>query len=188
MAQAVLRKDDGYNRLAITVQMLEAMVASGTIEDPTRVELIEGELLTMSPTYRAHARMTARLIAMLTYCMPANFEVYDGGSLRLNDYNEPVPDICIAHAGVTTDVLYPGDCVLVLEVSDSTARNDRLVKAELYAKAGIAELWILDLNTSETIVHRGASEAGWADVVSVPFAGELTAAFDRAVKVVVGAV
>jgi Uma2 family endonuclease len=187
MAQALLLKDDGYNRLAITVQMLEAMVASGTIEDPARVELIEGELITMSPTYRAHARMTARLIGMLTNVLPSQFEVYDGGSLRLNDYNEPMPDVCVAHAGVTTDVLYPSDCVLVVEVSDSTARNDRLIKAQLYAKAGIPELWIVDLNTSETVVHRGPSEAGWAEVMSVPFARELVAGFDGAVRVLLGA-
>jgi Uma2 family endonuclease len=184
MAQALLLKDDGYSRLAITVQMLEAMVASGTIEDPARVELIEGELITMSPTYRAHARMTARLIGMLTSKMPTTYEVYDGGSLRLNDYNEPMPDICVAHAGVTTDVLYPSDCVLVIEVSDATARKDRLIKAQLYAKAGIPELWVVDLNTSETVVHRGPSEAGWAEVVSVRFAGELVAEFNGDVRVV----
>jgi Uma2 family endonuclease len=108
-------------------------------------------------------------------------------AVRLDDFNEPMPDICIARAGGTTDVLPPSDCVLVIEVSDSTARNDRLVKAQLYAKAGIPELWIVDLNTSETVVHRRPSEAGWADVMSVPFAGELVAAFDGAVRVVVGA-
>jgi Uma2 family endonuclease len=188
MAQSLLLKDDGYSRLAITVQMLEAMVASGTIEDPSRVELIEGELITMSPTYRAHARMTARLIGMLTNKVPHVFEVYDGGSLRLNDYNEPMPDICVAYEGVTTDVLYPKDCVLVIEVSESTARNDRLIKAQLYAKAGIPELWIVDLNASETVVHRAPSETGWAEVVNVPFAGELVAGFDEAVSLVVSAV
>jgi hypothetical protein len=85
----------------------------------------------------------------------------------------------------TTDVAMPFEVMLVVEVSDSTARNDRLVKAPLYAKAGIPELWIVDLTTSETVVHRGPSEAGWADVVGVPFAGELVAGFDGAVRVVV---
>jgi Uma2 family endonuclease len=114
MAQAVLRKEDGQGRLAITVAMLEAMVASGTIEDPQRVELIEGELIMVSPTYRNHARMTARLIGLLSQAISADFETYDGGSLRLDDYNEPMPDICIARAEVTTDVLYPSDCFLVI--------------------------------------------------------------------------
>jgi Uma2 family endonuclease len=188
MAQALLLKDDGYSRLAITAQMLEAMVASGTIEDPARVELIEGELITMSPTYRSHARMTARLIGLLGNAVSEDFEVYDGGSLRLNDYNEPVPDICIARACVTTDVLYPADCVLVIEVSESTARQDRQIKAQLYAKAGIPEYWIVDLTISQTVIHRGPSEAGWSDVISVPFAGELVAGFDGTVRVVVEAV
>lgn len=185
MAQALLTKDDGYNRLAITVAMLEAMVASGTIEDPERVELIEGELVTMSPTHLPHAIMTARLIRLLGNSISEDFVVADGGSLRLNDYNEPMPDICIARAGVTTDVLYPTDCALVIEVSEATARKDRIVKAPLYAKAGIPELWIVDLNTSETLVHRGPSDAGWGDVSAVPFAQELVPLFDASISVTI---
>lgn len=187
MAQAVLRRDDGYNRLAITVQMLQAMVASGTIEDPARVELIEGELAVCSFVSRIEGRLRAKLLAALTNQVSSEFEVLARVSVRLDDYNEPMPDICIARAGVTTDVLYPSDCVLLVEVSDSTARQDRTLKAQLYAKAGIPEYWVVDLTTSLTIVHRGPSEAGWSDVVSVPFGGELVAAFDGAVRVVVGA-
>jgi Uma2 family endonuclease len=186
MAQALLLKDDGYNRLAITVQMLEAMVTSGTIEDPARVELIEGELIRMSPVHRAHARMTSKLNMLLSIRISAEFEVLENISVRLSEFNEPIADLCVVRAGGTTDVAMPFEVMLVVEVSDSTARNDRLVKAPLYAKAGIPELWIVDLNTSETLVHRGPSESGWAEVVSVLFAGELVAGFDRAVRVVVG--
>ncbi len=186
MAQAVLRSEDGQGRLAITVAMLDAMVASGTIEDPARVELIEGELITMSPTHLPHGRMTARLIRQLGNSISDSYEVVDGGSLRLDDYNEPMPDICVARAGVTTDVLFPTDCLLVIEVSESTVRQDRTVKSQLYAKAGIPEYWVVDLTTSQTVVHRGPSKAGWSDVVSVPFGGELVAEFDGAVRVVVG--
>ena len=60
MAQALIRTAEGYDRLLINVDMLEAMVASGAIEDPTRVELIKGELVTMSPVHRAHARLTSK--------------------------------------------------------------------------------------------------------------------------------
>jgi Uma2 family endonuclease len=185
MAQAVLRKEDGSSRLAISVAMLEAMVASGTIEDPTRVELIEGELITMSPTHVPHGRMTARLIRLLGNCITSAYEVVDGGSLRLNDYNEPMPDICIARAGVTTDVLYPSDCVLVIEVSESTVRQDRHVKSKLYAQAGIPEYWVVDLATSQTIVHRGPSPSGWREVVDMPFDRELVAAFDGGLRVMI---
>jgi Uma2 family endonuclease len=186
MAQAVLLKDDGYARLAITVQMLEAMVNCGTIEDPARVELIGGELAVGTFVSRNEGRLKARLLSQLANKISQEFEVLARVSVRLNALNEPIPDICVARAGVTTDVLYPKDCVLVIEVSDATARKDRLIKAQLYAKAGIPEYWIVDLNTSETVVYRGQSEAGWAEVVSVSFAGELAAGFDGDVRVVVG--
>jgi Uma2 family endonuclease len=188
MAQAVLLKDDGYNRLAITAQMLEAMVASGTIEDPARVELIEGELAVCTFVSRNEGRLKAKLLHQLANQVSSDFEVLARVSVRLDDHNEPMPDVCVAQAGVTTDVLFPKDCVLVIEVSESTASRDRLVKAGLYAKAGIPELWIVDLTTSETMVHRGPSEAGWAEIVAVPFADELVAGFDGAVRVTLAAI
>jgi Uma2 family endonuclease len=186
MVQALLLKDDGYNRLAITVQMLEAMVASGTIDDPARVELIEGELAVCTFVSRGEGRLKAKLLHQLANQVSPELEVLARVSVRLDDHNEPMPDICIAHADVTTDVLFAKDCVLVIEVSESTASRDRLIKAGFYAKAGIPELWIVDLTTSETVVHRGPSETGWAGIVAVPFAGELVAGFDGAVRVVVG--
>jgi Uma2 family endonuclease len=186
MAHAVLRREDGQNRLAITVGMLQAMVASGTIEDPSRVELIEGELVYLSSVSRNQARIKANLIMQLSDQISPAFDVLGRVSVRLDAHNEPMPDICVARAGVTTDVLNPSDCVLVIEVSESTVRQDRNVKANLYAQAGLPEYWVVDLNTSGTTVHRGPSEAGWSDVVSVPFDGELVAAFDGAVRVVVG--
>jgi hypothetical protein len=75
MAQAVLCKDDGYNRLAITVQMLEAMVASGAIEDPTRVELIEGELAVCNSFSRNKGRLKAKLLTDLANQVSSGFEV-----------------------------------------------------------------------------------------------------------------
>jgi Uma2 family endonuclease len=186
MTQTLLLKDDGDRRLAITVQMLEALVNSGTIEDPTRVELIEGELAVCTFVSRGEGRLKAKLLHQLANQVSSDFEVLARVSVRLDDHNEPMPDICVARVGVTTDVLFPKDCVLVIEVSESTASRDCLVKAGLYAKAGIPELWIVDLNTSETVVYRGPSESGWAEIVAVPFAGELVAGFDGAARVVVG--
>lgn len=186
MTQSLLRKDDGYNRLAITTDMLAAMVQSGTIENPARVELIEGELITMSPVHRAHARMTSKLNALMTARVGPQFEVLENISIRLSPLNEPIADLCIVMAGGTTDVVMPGEIVLVIEIADSTAKSDRLVKAPLYAKAHIAELWIVDLIACETLVHRAPSEAGWTHMVTIPFGGEVVAAFDECVRVVVG--
>ena len=187
MAQARMRAADGYDRLLITVDMLEAMVASGTIEDPTRIELIEGELVTMSPTHLPHARLTAKLLRHIGNILGAGHEVFDGVSVRLDDLNEPVPDVCIAKGGLTALVLTPADCALVIEVSDATARKDRLLKAPLYGKAGIPELWIVDLITLETVVHRGPSEMGWNEIFSVPFTNQLSAQFDSKISLTINA-
>lgn len=187
MAQAVLHRDDGISRLAITVDMLEAMVASGTIEDPARVELIEGELGVCRSVSLAKARLKAKILVAFANQISPEYEVLSRVSIRLDPYNEPISDLCVAKAGVETNVLAPSDCALVIEVFDATAHKDRIIKAPLYAKAGILELWIVDLNTSETLVHRGPNEAGWASVEEVPFSGELIAAFDDGIKVTISA-
>jgi Uma2 family endonuclease len=185
MAQARVHTADGYDRLAITVDMLEAMVAGGTIEDPTRVELLEGELITMSPVHRAHSRVTSKLHAYLHGKVDSRYEVFDGVSVRLSDFNEPIPDISVVIAGGQSNVVLPFECALVIEVSDSTAQKDRQLKAPLYGKAGIPELWIIDLNTSQTIVHRGPTSTGWADMQAVPFSQSLTPLFDSALSVTI---
>jgi Uma2 family endonuclease len=185
MAQALLQKDDGFPRLAITVDMLEAMVAAGTIDEPTRVELIEGELVTMSPVHRAHARMTSKLNARFVVAIKSIFEVLENVSIRLSEFNEPIADLCIVAAGNDAEVVMPLECALVIEVAEATARKDRLVKAPLYAKAGIAELWIVDLNTQETLVHRGPSAQGWATIDKTPFTAPLVPLFDDSLSVVI---
>ena len=99
MAQTLLHRDNGKAHLAITADMLAAMVAGGTIEDPARVELIEGELVTMSPVHRAHARMTSKLNAVLTASVGPQYEVLENISVRLSDFNEPIADLCIVKGG-----------------------------------------------------------------------------------------
>jgi Uma2 family endonuclease len=185
MAQVLLHKVDGHSRLAITALMLDALVAAGTIEDPARVELIEGELAVCTSVSRKKGILQAKLLGQLANYLAVDFEVLVRVSVRLDDYNEPMPDICVARADVTSDVLYSNDCVLVVEVRDAAARKDGQLKAPLYAKAGIPELWVLDINTAETIVHRGPSASGWADVVALPFADTLTALFDSNINIIV---
>jgi Uma2 family endonuclease len=185
MPQAVLRKDDGYNRLAISADMLAAMVSAGTIEDPARVELIEGELVTLSPVYRQHARMTSKLNAALHGLVGNEFEVLENISVRLSDFNEPIADLCVVEIGSDSGVVLPAECALVVEISESTAQRDRQLKAPIYAKAGIAELWIIDLNANQTIIHRQPSAEGWGETTTHSFTEELSPLFDPAIKLVV---
>jgi Uma2 family endonuclease len=82
-------------------------------------------------------------------------------------YNEPEPDLVVT-SGRTTDYLkkhpQPEDLLLVVEVSDASLNTDLILKARLYARAGIAEYWVLDLAARRLHVHRSPINGEYADV------------------------
>jgi Uma2 family endonuclease len=169
MSASSIRATDSYQRLAITADTLHAMVAGGLIDEPERVELIDGDLVTMSPTYRPHARVQSKLNRIFANHNASGWEMLDGVSLRLDEYNEPMPDLCLVREGGDGDVVLPHEVGLLIEISDTTARKDRQLKAPLYARALIPELWIVDLDAGELVVHRAPSVQGWASVETHSF-------------------
>ena len=91
-----------------------------------------------------------------------------GGLVTLTA-SEPEPDLSVA-PGPDTNYLdrHPcgAECVSVIEVADSSIRRD-LVKADLYAEAGVPEYWIIDVDNRELIVHLRPTPDGYGDVASV---------------------
>jgi len=86
-----------------------------------------------------------------------------------DEYSEPEPDVAVTYEPTTAYAdRHPGpeDLLLVVEVSDTTLRSDLLVKARLYARAGIAEYWALDLNARQLYIHRTPAHGEYA-VVSI---------------------
>ena len=74
-----------------------------------------------------------------------------------NEFSEPEPDVAVTRASTTAYAEHhpgPEDLLLVVEVSDTTLRSDLMVKPRLYARAGIAEYWVLDLNDRQLYLHR----------------------------------
>jgi Uma2 family endonuclease len=83
------------------------------------------------------------------------------------DYSEPEPDVAVTHEPTTAYAGHhpgPEDLLLVAEVSDTTLRTDLIVKARLYARAGIAEYWTLDLNARQLYIHRDPANGEYAVV------------------------
>lgn len=86
-----------------------------------------------------------------------------------NPTNEPEPDAIIFKlpgGGFQSSVPQPGELALVVEVADTTLRFDLTVKAALYARAGIVEYWVLDLNGRRLIVHRQPESGVYRSVVA----------------------
>lgn len=148
-------------RWQLSVADYARMQAAGVFGAEDRVELIDGELITMSPIGPGHAGTVKRLIRLLSKSLGDDVIVSAQDPVILNDYSEPQPDIAVlryrddfysgSHPG-------PGDILLLIEVSDTTYEYDRKVKLLRYARAGVPEVWIVNLEAQQ--IERFAALAG----------------------------
>jgi Uma2 family endonuclease len=123
--------------------------------DGKRVELIDGEIIEMSPIGSRHATAVMLVSQVLNAILPENYCVNVQNPLNSGKSSEPVPDVSVL-PGTFRDYAdtLPTDSALVVEVADSSLRYDSTAKAQLYASIGIQEFWIVDLVGNRLIVHR----------------------------------
>jgi Uma2 family endonuclease len=148
-----------------TVEEYHRMGESGLLDD-ARVELIEGEIIEMVPIGDAHAAVSNRLNRLLVLAVGDRGIVAVGNPVRLSPRTEPQPDFSVLRprADYQTRGPRPEDVMLAVEVSDTTLRQDRRVKLALYARAGIPEFWIVNLEVGEIEVYRSPTGDTYASV------------------------
>jgi len=124
-----------------------------------RVELIEGDIIKMSPVSAEHVTCVHRLFQWL-------FQVFSDATVRIQSPlnlgdSEPEPDIAVV-PGKAGDYLHahPTTALLVVEVAQTSLEYDREVKAPLYARAGIPEYWIVNLDGQCIEVYRDPAPMG----------------------------
>lgn len=132
-------------RHRFTVHDLDQMLKVGIIEEGSRVELINGELVEMAAIGPKHYYCVHRLNRLLMAATEPEDILGVQGPVRLSMRNQPEPDLLVARVPSTNALPTPADTLLVIEVSDSTRRRDRRDKIPLYAGAGILEAWLVDL-------------------------------------------
>lgn len=142
-----------YTRQSITVAEYHEMAEQGVFGPTERIELIEGELIWMSPIGWAHADIVDTLTTMLVLGIGEHWRVRVQNPVTLGDRSEPQPDISIVEQRrYRQSVPNASDARLVIEVSDSTLVFDVNVKVPLYAAKGVPEAWIVDVR-GETIIR-----------------------------------
>lgn len=130
-----------------TVAEYERMGAAGIFAVGDRVELIEGEIIEMSPIGKRHAACVNRLTTLLVRAIDPAGIISVQNPIRLHDFSEPQPDIAILKPRedfYAQALPVPADVRLVIEVCDTTLEYDRQIKLPLYARAGIAEVWLVN--------------------------------------------
>ena len=135
-------------RRRFTVDDYYQMADAGIIGEQERVELIDGEVVIMSPIGRRHSACVSAATQALVLAGGTSVIVQPQGPVRLDRFNEPQPDLMLLrprpdfyasqHPG-------PDEVLLVVEIADSSLRYDRDLKAALYAAWGVPEYWLADL-------------------------------------------
>lgn len=150
-----------------TVDDYYRMAEAGILRPEDRVELIEGEIVEMTPIGRGHAARVDRLNNLYCVKLAGRAIVRVQNPVRLNRNTEPQPDIAVlrskpdyyasGHPG-------PEDVLLVIEVADSSLDYDRDVKIPEYARSGIREVWLVNLAGGTVEVYRNPGPSGFVDI------------------------
>jgi Uma2 family endonuclease len=152
----------------------ESLVDRGLLDD-SRVELLFGALVDMTPQGPLHADVVAKLSARLVRVLPDSVEIRVQSPLALSDDSEPEPDIAVVAAGDYRSA-HPARALLVVEVAHTSLPKDRGVKAALYAAAGVPEFWLVNLPERVVEVHRRPAAGRYAEVQRIEARGHLVPA------------
>ena len=125
------------------------MGEAGIFDEGDRIELIDGDIIDMAPIGQGHEAVVGGLNETLVLACERRAIVWPQNSLRIGRWSAPQPDLVVlrrrADFYATGERPGPADVLLLIEVADSSLRYDKTVKLPLYARAGIAEVWIVDL-------------------------------------------
>jgi Uma2 family endonuclease len=120
-----------------------------------RLELLDGLLVVREPQGSPHAATVMHIAQVLAMAFGPGWHPRLQAPLALGEHSEPEPDVAVV-AGAPLDYLaaHPSTAALVVEVADSSLRLDRRFKAAIYARAGLADYWIVNLVDGVVEVHR----------------------------------
>lgn len=153
-------------RHKISVADYHQMIRIGILSEADQVELLAGEVICMSPKGSRHASAIKKVLSWLPKQLPSGVQLQIQDPIILQDHSEPEPDLVLLKE--RSDFYadghpQPADILLVAEVADSSLELDRSVKAALYAAAGIAEYWIINLPEQQVVMMTQPRDGGYQD-------------------------
>jgi Uma2 family endonuclease len=163
------KTQEKITRRRFTVHEYHRMAEVGILHEDDRVELIDGELVEMAAIGTRHFTCVNGLNRLLVRGVGDEAIVSVQNPVRLGEYWEPQPDLAvIRNRDYRESLPEPGDVLLLIEVSDTTLSYDRGVKLPLYARAGIPEVWIVNLPVEAVERHTEPTGDGYRLIRRAP--------------------
>ena len=162
---------------AFTVDEYYRMAEVGILGPEERVELLEGRIFILPPKTPPHASTVMVMTRLFHQRLGGAAIVSVHNPVRFDRYSEPEPDVSLLE---TREDLYasrhpgPDDVLLLVEVADTTGESERSVKIPLYARAGIPEVWLVNLPDELIEVYRNPADGGYAEITSISRGETLT--------------
>lgn len=151
----------------VSVTDYHRMGETGILGPDLRTELIDGEIVEMPPIGHPHAGTVKFLANLMKETVGRDAIVAVQDPVWLDDHSEPLPDIALlrprpdyyrnGHPG-------PADVLLLVEVADSSLAYDREVKLPRYSRAGIPEVWLVDLAGRRLAIYRQPTADGYSEI------------------------
>ena len=148
----------------ITVNEYEKIIASGALEDPSRVELIDGSMVNKMGKKAEHSYATIQTTKALAGAVASRLVIAPGATGEDPDYDEPEPDVSIVRgsdADYEHRIPTAADVGLLVEVSDTTLKLDRSKRLPIYARSKIPVYWIVNLVDRQVEVYSRPGKSGY---------------------------
>ena len=145
-----------------TVTEYYRMAETGVLKPDARVELLDGQIIDMSPIGPFHGDVTTYLTEIFAAASKGRWRTRVQNSLRLDEHSEPQPDLVLAKP-IAYRQRHPGpeEAFLLIEVADTSLETDQEEKLPAYGRAGVAEVWIVNLNELTVEIYREPNFTGY---------------------------
>ena len=156
-------------RRKLSVDEYHKIGLAGVFNEDDRIELIEGEMIEMAPIGSRHLSKVNRLSRILGREIGDEAIVSTQNPISLPPDNEPLPDIALLKSRIDdyeSAVPTAEDVLLLIEIADTTLTYDRDVKIALYARYGIAEVWLVDLQNETLSIYLDPSPKGYKKLLN----------------------
>ncbi len=161
----IIKRQETVRKHRFTVEEFHKMGEAGIFGEDDRVELIDGEVVEMSPIGWRHVWSVNALTMLLATQAQGRYVVSVQNPLTISEHGQPQPDLVLVQDLPPGRLPTPADSLLAVEVSDSSLAYDRNIKLPRYAEAGVPEVWILNLQANSIEVHSDPAPDGYRKTI-----------------------